>query len=40
MNAVTKVIPNGLAREARNLVKVGAYGDSARYQENAYDGME
>ena len=34
------IIPNGLAREARNQPKVGAYGDSARYQENAYVSMQ
>lgn len=35
-----KVIPNGLAREARNRKRVGAYGCPARYQEDAYDGMQ
>lgn len=40
MNAVTKVILNGLVREARNLRKVGAYGNPVRYQWGAYDGMQ
>jgi len=30
--AVAKMIPNGLAREARNHRRVGAYGEPARYQ--------
>jgi len=40
VNAVTKVILNGLAREARNLRRVGAYGNPVRYQWGAYDGMQ
>jgi hypothetical protein len=39
-NAVTKVILNGLVREARNPWKVGAYGNPVRYQWGAYDGMQ
>ena len=39
-NAVTKVILNGLVREARNLWRVGAYGNPVRYQWGAYDGMQ
>lgn len=39
-NVITKVIVNGLEREARNLRKVGAYGDSTRYQQSAYDSMQ
>ena len=39
-NAVTKVILNGLVREARNLLRVGAYGNPVRYQWGAYDGMQ
>ena len=29
-NAIAKVIPNGLAREARNRKRVGVYGGPAR----------
>ena len=39
-NAVTKVILNGLVREARNVKRVGAYGNPVRYQWGAYDGMQ
>ncbi|MDF2543171.1 MAG: hypothetical protein K0S47_2889 [Herbinix sp.] len=39
-NAVTKVILNGLVREARNHSRVGAYGNPVRYQWGAYDGMQ
>ena len=39
-NAVTKVILNGLVREARNHLRVGAYGNPFRYQWGAYDGMQ
>ena len=35
-----KLISNGLVREARNLKRVGAYGGPARYQLDAYDGMQ
>lgn len=36
-NAVVKVIPNGLVREARNQERVGAYGEPARYQGGVYE---
>lgn len=39
-NAAAGIVLNGLAREARNLQRVGAYGYSARYQENAYVSMQ
>ena len=39
-NAIAKVIPNGLAREARNRKKVGVYGGPARYQLGAYVCMQ
>lgn len=39
-NAITGLILNGLAREARNHKRVGAYGEPARYQGDAYDGMQ
>lgn len=35
-----KLILNGLAREARNRKRVGAYGGPARYQLGAYVGMQ
>lgn len=38
--AVAKMIPNGLAREARNRKRVGTYGEPARYQGDAYDSMQ
>ena len=40
VNAVTKVIPNGLAREARNRTRVGAYGGPDRYQKGVYDSIQ
>lgn len=39
-NAVAEVILNGLVREARNHLRVGAYGSPVRYQRGAYDGMQ
>jgi len=43
-NAVTRIILNGLAREAWNQFRVdrrvGAYGNPIRYQRGAYDGMQ
>lgn len=38
-NAVTKMILNGLVREARNCKKVGAYGNPVRYQWDVYDSI-
>jgi hypothetical protein len=34
------MILNGLAREARNREKVGAYGGPARYQLGVYDSIQ
>ena len=39
-NADTKVIPNGLVREARNTRRVGAYGDPVRYQWGVYVSIQ
>lgn len=39
-NAVAEIILNGLARAARNQLKVGADGNPVRYQWGAYDGMQ
>ncbi len=39
-NAVTVMVPNGLARAARNRKRLGADGNPVRYQWGAYDGMQ